>query len=80
MKILITAPYLKIAGVRHCVDALLPYLTNADLIIRGKQRIEDKKIKTGFFQIWIYLKFIFKIIKNDYDAVLINTSFDYILA
>ncbi len=77
MKILITAPFLKTRGVLHCIEALLPYLGDTDIINRGKQRSEESLIKTGLKQIWIYLKFIIKIIKNDYDTVLINTSIGY---
>lgn len=80
MKILLTAPFLKTGGVRLCVDAILPYLGDIDIIQRGKQNTSDSLFKTVLIQIWIYLKFILKIIKNDYDAVLINTSIGYYTA
>ncbi|MFC1785873.1 glycosyltransferase family 4 protein [Candidatus Neomarinimicrobiota bacterium] len=77
MNILVTAPFLKTGGVLHCVDALLPYLGNVDIIQRGKQSKTENFIKTVIVQLWIYIKFIIEIIRNDYDAVLINTSIGY---
>ena len=73
MKILITSPYSKNGGVRSFVDNIYPYFDDAVIFYRGNRKGKGKIINI-FLTIITPIRFLFSLVRNNPDRVIVNTS------